>query len=146
MRFVGRPYNGEHNEVNQRDVSPGYLPALKAPLRTGRHFTDDADHPRVAIINQAMARLYFPGQDPVGQRMGDTSLSPASITEIVADVREGALNADIWPAVYLPLAQSGDTSFAVVVRTAEEPAATLPSPVAAIRRSTVTWASSAKRS
>jgi macrolide transport system ATP-binding/permease protein len=138
LRFVGRPYGGEHNEANQRDVSPGYLPALKAHLLAGRHFTDadDADHPRVAIINQAMARLYFAGQDPVGQRFGDLSLTPGSITEIVgvvADVREGALNADIWPAVYLPMAQSSDTSFAVVVRTVQEPAAILPSLVAAIR-------------
>ena len=83
-----------------------------------------------------LVRLYFPGQDPVGQRMGDTSLTPASITEIVgivADVREGALNAEIWPAVYLPIAQSPDTDFSVVDRTAQEPAAILPSLVAAIR-------------
>ena len=76
------------------------------------------------MINQALARLYFPGQNPVGQRVGDTSLSPASITEIVGvvdDVREGALNQDIWPAIYLPLAQSPDSDFAVVVRTAQEP-------------------------
>ena len=138
VRFVGRPYDGEHNEVNQRDVSPGYLPALKARLLAGRHFTDadDAGHPRVAIINRTMARLYFPGQDPIGQRFGDTSLTPASITAIVGvvdDVREGALNTDIWPAVYLPIAQSSDTSFAVVVRTSQDPAAVLPSLVAAIR-------------
>jgi predicted permease len=139
LRFVGRPYNGEHNEVNQRDVSPGYLAALGARLVAGRHFTaaDDATKPRVAIINQALARLYFPGQDPVGQRMGDTSLTPRSITEIVgvvADVREGALDEAIWPAVYLPLAQSPDTGFGVVVRTAQDPAAVIPGLAAAIRR------------
>jgi predicted permease len=139
VRFVGRPYHGEHNEANQRDVSPGYLPALKARLLAGRHFSeaDDADHPRVAIINAAMARPHFPGQDPVGQRFGDTALTPASLSEIVGvvdDVREGPLDAEIWPAVYLPLAQSRDTSFAVVVRTAGDPASVLPSLAAANRQ------------
>ncbi len=139
LRFVGRPYDGEHNEANQRDVSPGYLAAIGARLTAGRYFTaaEDATKPRVAVINQALARLYFPGQNPVGQRVGDTSLSPASITEIVGvvdDVREGALNQDIWPAIYLPLAQSPDSDFAVVVRTAQEPAGIVPSLTAAVRQ------------
>jgi predicted permease len=138
LRFVGRPYHGEHNEVNQRDVSPGYLAAIGARLVAGRWFTDaeDATKPKVVVINRALARLYFPNQDPIGQRIGDTSLSKDSITEIVGvvdDVREGALNQDIWPAVYLPIAQSPDSDFAVVVRTAQEPAATIPSLSAAIR-------------
>jgi len=139
VRFVGRPYNGEHNEVNQRDVSPGYLATLGARLVAGRHLTaaDDATRPKVVVINQTMARMYFPNQDPVGQRIGDTSLTPSSITEIVGvvgDVREGALNQDIWPAVYLPIAQSPDTDFAVVVRTAQAPAGMVPSMAAAIRQ------------
>jgi macrolide transport system ATP-binding/permease protein len=139
IRFVGRPYNGEHNEVNQRDVSPGYLAALGARLVSGRYFTaaDDAGKPKVVVINQTLARTYFPNQDPVGQRLGDTSLTPGSITEIVgvvADVREGGLSQDIWPAVYLPIAQSPDTDFAVVVRTAQDPAAIVPVLTAAIRQ------------
>jgi len=138
IRFVGRPYNGEHNEVNQRDVSPGYLAALGARLVAGRYFTDaeDSTKPKVVVINTALARLYFPNQDPVGQRIGDTSLSKESITEIVGvvdDVREGALNQEIWPAVYLPIAQSPDTDFAVVVRTTQDPGAIIPSLTAAIR-------------
>jgi predicted permease len=137
IRFVGRPYNGEHNESNQRDVSPGYLPALGARLHAGRFFTaaDDEHAPPVVIINRALARTYFPGQDPVGQRLGDTALSPTSIREIVGvveDVREAALNQDTWPTVYLPIAQSPDTDFAVVVRTAQDPGAIIPSLTAAI--------------
>jgi predicted permease len=138
IRFVGRPYNGEHNEVNQRDVSPGYLAAIGARLVAGRYFTDadDATKPRVVVINRALARLYYPNQDPIGQRIGDTSLSKESLTEVVGvvdDVREGGLNQDIWPAVYLPLAQSPDTDVAVVVRTTQDPAGIVPSLTAAIR-------------
>ena len=73
IRFVGRPYNGEHNEVNQRDVSAQLPETLGATLVRGRHFTDadDRSSPRVVIINQALARRYYPGQDPIGKRFGD---------------------------------------------------------------------------
>ena len=72
IRFVGRPYNGEHNEVNQRDVSAGYLQTIGAALVRGRYFaeSDDATKPRVVIVNQALARRYFPGEDPIGKRFG----------------------------------------------------------------------------
>ena len=116
IRFVGRPYNGEHNEVNQRDVSAAYLQTVGARLVRGRYFTDadDATKPRVVIINQALADRYYPGQDPIGQKFGDTSLTPASLKEIVgivADIREGQLDSEIWPAVYYPFNQSPDSTY-----------------------------------
>ena len=109
--------------MNQRDVSAGYLQTLGATLVRGRYFTeaDDATKPRVVIINQALARRYFPGEDPIGKKFGNTSLTPESIKEIVgivADIREGQLDSEIWPAVYYPFNQSSDSSFALVVRTA----------------------------
>ena len=70
IRFVGKPYNGEHNEVNQREVSSDYFKTLQAKLVKGRFFTDDEDasKPQVTVINKALARLYFPGEDPVGKK------------------------------------------------------------------------------
>jgi len=67
IRIVGHPYNGEHNEVNQRDVSPDFFKTLKAKLLRGRYFTetDEATRPLVVIINETLARKYFPGEDPV---------------------------------------------------------------------------------
>ncbi len=55
IRFVGRPYNGEHNEVNQREVSSDYFKTLQAKLVKGRFFTDeeDASKPGVTVINKA---------------------------------------------------------------------------------------------
>ena len=78
IRVEGHPYNGEHNEVNFREVSAAYFDVLQTPLIRGRLFAaaDDASHPPVAIINAALARRYFPGEDPIGRRIGDTSLSP----------------------------------------------------------------------
>jgi ABC-type antimicrobial peptide transport system permease subunit len=87
------------------------------------------------IINEALARKYFPGEDPIGKKIGDTELSPNSVAEvvgIVADVRDGALDADIWPAVYRPLNQSPDSYLSLVVRTSQSEASILPALVAAV--------------
>src|SRR5689334_20649742 len=85
IRFVGRAYNGEHNEVNERQVSSDYFSTLQAKLLRGRTFTDSEDlkKPRVVLINQALAKKYFPGEDPIGQRIGDPDLSSGSIKEII---------------------------------------------------------------
>ena len=132
IRFVGRPYAGEHNEVNLRDVSAAYFTTLRARLLQGRYFGDDEDSskPRVVIINEALARKYFPGQDPIGKKIGDNALTPKSIKEIIGvvdDLKEGSLDSEIWPAVYCPFNQSPDTYSSLVVRTAEAEQSMLPS-------------------
>lgn len=132
IRILGHPYNGEHNEVNQRDVSPEFFSTIRASLAEGRYFTefDDASKPRVIIINQALARKYFPGEDPIGKKIGDTDLSPKSLAEVVGvvqDIRDGSLDSEIWPAVYYPFAQSPDTYFNLVVRTSQSEGALLQS-------------------
>jgi predicted permease len=137
IRFVGKPYNGEHNEVNQREVSSDYFKTLQAKLVKGRFFTDDEDasKPQVTIINKALARLYFPGEDPIGKKFGDTELTPKSLREIVGvvdDVKEGSLDSEIWPAEYDPANQNTDTYVSLVVRTSQEEKLVLPALVAAI--------------
>jgi macrolide transport system ATP-binding/permease protein len=137
LRFVGRPYHGEHNEVNQRDVSSAFFPTLRAKLLRGRYFTDDEDasKPRVAIINQTLAKQYFPGEDPIGKKIGDYQLSPKSICEIIGvveDVKDGALDSEIWPAIYYPFNQSPDTYFSLVARTSQSEASLLPALVAGV--------------
>ena len=137
IRIVGHPYSGEHNEVNQRDVSTSFFTTLKAKLVRGRYFTetDDSSKPKVMLINQTLARQYFPGEDPIGKKIGDTALSPKSICEIVGvvdDVKDGSLDSQIWPAVYYPANQSPDTYFSLVVRTSQAEASLLPLMVAAV--------------
>ena len=104
----------------------------------GRSFVDseDASKPRVVVINQALARKYFAGEDPIGKRIGDTELSPNSIKEIIGivdDIREGPLDSEIWPAVYYPFNQSPDSEFSVVVRTSQAEQSVLSALTAAIR-------------
>jgi macrolide transport system ATP-binding/permease protein len=124
IRFEGRPWDGVHTEVNQRDVSAAYFMTIKARLIRGRSITDadDESKPRVVVINQTLAEQYFPGEDPIGKRIGDTSLTPASMKEIVGvveDIREGTLEAEVWPAVYYSFNQSPDNFYAVVTRTSQ---------------------------
>jgi len=131
VRFVGRPYNGIHNEVNQREVSPGIFTTLQARLKSGRYFNDgdDATRPNVVIINEAFARKYFPGENPIGQKMGDTELTPKSIQEIVGvveDFKDAGLDQEQLPAEYQPFSQTPDTYFSLVVRTAQDEQAILP--------------------
>jgi predicted permease len=137
IRIAGHPYNGEHNEVNQRDISHTFFSTIRAKLFEGRFFTefDDASKPRVVIINQTLAKKYFPGEDPIGKKIGDTKLSPESLREVVGvveDIRDGSLDAEIWPAVYYPFPQSSDTDFNMIVRTSQSEASLLPAMVAAI--------------
>jgi macrolide transport system ATP-binding/permease protein len=137
IRFVGKPYNGEHNEVNQREVSSNYFKTLQAKLVGGRFFTedDDASKPLVTIINKALARQYFPGEDPIGKKFGDTELTPKSLREIVGvvdDVKEGSLDSEIWPAEYDPFNQNAENYVSLVVRTLQDEKLVLPALVGAI--------------
>jgi macrolide transport system ATP-binding/permease protein len=130
FRVLGRPWHGEHNEVPERDVSPGYFRALGATLQRGRHFTeaDDLTKPRVAIINRAMARQYFPDEDPLGKQLSYLSDPPVpiEIVGVVEDIREGPLDAAIPPVLYLPFNQSTGNYLGVAVRSSHGEASLLP--------------------
>jgi macrolide transport system ATP-binding/permease protein len=131
IQFPGRPYHGEHNEVDERHVSPKYLTTLKTGLVRGRFFTedDDASRPGVVVINQALARRYFPSENPIGQRIANEESGRPSIWEIVGvvdDVREGPLDVDTWPAEYFPINQTRDPYFSLAVRTRQDAGSLLP--------------------
>lgn len=139
IRFLGKPYHGEHNEVNARDVSADYFATLQARLLRGRPFTDsdDSTKSKVVIINHALAGKYFPGEDPIGKKIGDTELTPKSIKEIIGvvdDIKEGSLDSEIMPAAYYPFNQSPDTYFSIAVRTTQNEQSVLPALVAAIHQ------------
>jgi len=139
IHFPPRPYHGEHNEVDELHVSPGYLPALKAALVRGRLFTEDDDgtKPGVAVINESLARKFFLGEDPVGQKIANDEGGRDTeweIVGVVSDVHEGALDATVAPTEYFPLNQTGDSSFTLVVRTRQDATALLPELVAMLHQ------------
>ena len=106
-------------------ATPGYFAALRIPLKTGRDFSehDNAAGQPVAIISEGMARQFYPGENPLGQRiqMGNGS-KPAEIVGIVGDVRDQELESMGRPAVYEPAAQVPFGSMYFGVRTAQDPA------------------------
>jgi putative ABC transport system permease protein len=130
LAFEGRPMDpGTEPEVYYRGVSAGYFAALGIPLRRGRQFGPDdfrAGAPRVAIVNDAFTREYYPQEDPVGRRIRWAS-GPAdwmTIVGVVADVRGLSLERDEVPAVHVPYAQEVNpwrTWIDVVVRTSGTP-------------------------
>jgi predicted permease len=138
IQILDHPEKGNHNDTLDRDVSAGYLAAIKARLLRGRYFTDaeDQSKPHVVIVNQAMARLYFPGEDPIGKRIAfysDTPV-PMEIVGLVEDIREGALDSAVSPAIYVPFNQNADNAFAVTVRTPLDAQSLLPTLAAVIHR------------
>jgi predicted permease len=139
IRLVGRPYNGVHNTVNDRDVSAGFFTTLHAKLLAGRYFNDaeDASKPKVVIVNHAFARTYFPGEEPIGKQMGDPTLSPSSIKQIVGvveDFKDASLDEPSWPAVYRPYNQDASSNYVLMVRTSQDERTILPAVAVAIHQ------------
>ena len=106
-------------------VTPGYFHTLEIPLRRGREFTerDTEDAERVAIIDETLARRFWPGYpaglDPVGQQLivGGVNPKPARIVGIVANVHQTHENA-AWPdSVYVSFAQSPQPFAMLAIRT-----------------------------
>jgi predicted permease len=99
-------------KVAMRVVSPGYFRAMGVPLRGGRDFEerDGADAPPVVIVNEALARLYWPGRSPVGERLRDAGADPdapwLTVVGVAADVRQESLSAPALPEVYYPYGQN----------------------------------------
>jgi predicted permease len=141
LRVVSRPQAGDHAQpfANYTIASPGYLSAIGTPLLRGRDFleTDTAASPPVAIVNTAMARKYWPGQDAIGQQVGLPIKSfNMTIIGVVANVKHVSLREEPGPEIYVPYTQDPWPSMLtmhVAVRTKAEPAAVASSVREAIR-------------
>ena len=103
------PRPGQISDANHRSVSPDYFRAIGTPLLAGRYFTafDGRDAAAVAIINDAMAKLFWPGQNPIGRRfrMDDDGQPWATVVGIVATARQAALDEAGRPEMYFPSSQ-----------------------------------------
>jgi macrolide transport system ATP-binding/permease protein len=131
IRVVGKPFHGEHNEVNERDVTAEYLKTLKARMIRGQMFTDSSTPmlPGPVVINESLARRYFPGENPIGKLIASNDLDPKSMQQVVGvveDVHESALDADVWPTMYEPMYPHPDIFAVLIVRTQTDEASFLP--------------------
>lgn len=112
------PENAPLPSANFRVVTPGYFEVMRIPLLRGRRFgrTDDGSAPDVGIINEAMARELWPGEDAVGKEIRLFGSSPFTVVGVVADVHQFALDREPFPEMYVPLAQFPVASTVYVVR------------------------------
>jgi putative ABC transport system permease protein len=103
-------------------VSPSYFATLGIPLRRGRDFTprDDSLATPTVIINEALARRWFPDVDPLGHQIGGRTMY--TVVGVVGDVRELSLDMDADPQLYHPMYRVRPTTFALVVRGRAAPA------------------------
>lgn len=127
---VGIAFDGRSGELsgttaNYYQVSPDYLRVMQIRLVRGRLLTeqDSTTSPPVVLINETMARRFFPDEDPIGKRLdisGPTYMR--EIVGVVGDVKQESLRTPTPPQVYEPFSQKPGRSFYVLLRVSANPA------------------------
>ena len=118
------PQPGQEMVINTSGVSPEYFRTLGVPMLKGREFSDrdTSDAPLAAVINNDLARTYFPNEDPIGKRITfDEGESWISIVGVAADVRRFGLDSNAKPEVFLPYLQLPSRSMSLVIRSSTDP-------------------------
>ena len=128
--------SGPHGNI--RRVSSDYFSTLRIPVVRGRVFaaTDRANTEKVAVIDETLARAYWPGQEPIGEHISfGRNSPPITIVGIVKHARASSLEGDTTEGFYyLPLAQSPDLSVGIAIRASTGNASSLTSVVASAVR------------
>jgi len=117
------PGRDEDMRLNYETVGPHYFHAMRIPLLRGRDF-DDRDHERAAsvvIVNETMARRYWPGGDALGRRL-NVGKDWLQIVGIAKDVKNRSLSEGHQPFLYLPLLQDYRSNMILVTRATSDPA------------------------
>jgi putative ABC transport system permease protein len=113
--------------LQRRHLTPGYFRTMGIPLLAGRDVreTDQAETPRVMVVNETLARRIFPGENAVGKHMawdGPNQVEDLEIVGVVGDVRAFGLDADVEPTIYLASPQvQPPESMGLVMKTAGDP-------------------------
>jgi putative ABC transport system permease protein len=127
---------GEHLAADYRDVTPNYFVTMGIPLINGRIFSqqDNLDRPRVVVIDETLARRFFPNEDPIGKHLEvpDAARPAREIAGVVGAVRDTGFDQQPRPTIYFPSLQSPDQTMSLVVRTTLPPASILPAIKSAI--------------
>jgi putative ABC transport system permease protein len=120
---------GQEPLSHLRSVTPGYFRTLHIPILRGEGFTENyrKNSPGRIIINETMANRFWPGEDPIGQRMSigmgvdDDDPTKWEIVGIVGDVRHAALDVEPLPEMYVPHSQQSWPFLTLVVRSSTDP-------------------------
>ncbi len=106
-------------QADFRPITAEYFKVMQVPFLEGNNFqgTEDTQSSPVVIINETLRRRYFPNNSPLGQYikiMGPGDEPPKQIIGVVDNIREGGLDADLKPAVFIPYAQMPDALTAML--------------------------------
>lgn len=111
--------------IDRRIADAGYFQTVNIPLLKGRYFTldDGPDSPKVAIVNQAMAQRFWPGEDPVGHQavLALRDPMPVTVVGVVGNVLHHGLDKPVQPELYVPYPQAAAEGMIVVIRSAQVP-------------------------
>jgi putative ABC transport system permease protein len=138
FKIEGRPPFEPGKEPSAQDnlISHDYFRTMGIEMRAGRAFTeqDGAETPPVVIINETMARRFFPNENPIGRRFVWTP-TPLTIVGVVGDTRHFGLDQEVRPEIYWPYLQARNFVMRLVVRAAPDSSspANMSSLAAAIR-------------
>jgi predicted permease len=126
----GRSYAAESlDSINRLVVTPNFLDVMGIPVMLGRGLTeqDTRDAPRVVLINEAAAKKYFPNQNPIGQRIGQSleNAGQQEIVGVVRDVKYNSVRDEAPPTMYQPHLQAGMPRPSFVARTVGDPLASV---------------------
>jgi predicted permease len=104
-------------------ISPAWFRTMRVPLQAGREFTDadNAQSPKVVIVNQALARRYWPNENPVGKHIMVGRQTASEIVGVAVDVKNRGLALDAAPQLYLPFPQLPWGNMNLLVRTTANP-------------------------
>jgi predicted permease len=131
FHLPGRSAQSNQERVQINSVGTDFFRTMGIPLLQGRAFTehDTPSAPTVAVVNQALARRFFPRENPIGQIFeadSDDANGPIQIIGVAADTRYADLRAETPPILYIPYQQQPNASHMIVeVHTAAEPDAVL---------------------
>ncbi|MGA8162422.1 MAG: ABC transporter permease [Acidobacteriaceae bacterium] len=124
--------------IDIETISPGWFSTLRVPLLAGRTFTasDNAQAPKVLVVNETFARRFWPGQNPIGKTViVGRGPQPSQIVGVASDVRNRGLAQNPWPQLYIPFPQLPWNDMVLLVRTSVPPlslASTVRAQIAAV--------------
>jgi predicted permease len=125
----GRTYDPavrqNNNSINRLVISPNFFEVMGITLAVGRGFTerDQDTAPKVAVINEAAVRKYFPNEHPVGRRFGSSmeTTGDVEIVGVLRDVKYNSIRDEVPPTMYVPYGQARTGNAVFEVRTAASP-------------------------
>ena len=137
----GRPPMARGGEVLHREMTGDYQKVMRVPFRQGRPIaeSDRQDAPMVVLINETLARMYFAGQEPIGQRVAfdrepDSTTRWRTIIGVVGDERQRGLGEPTRPEFLASYPQESRSAMTLVLRTRGEPMAAAPAIRAIVAR------------